>query len=100
MDAADGNVANGNQLPYRFCDDGVPDQGGVTPNVGAVKAVAVPASYDGHLGLPAQAAGAATEPGADPTPGHPGRGRSPSTSTSRSRTRPGIRPPAGSTRSS
>jgi len=68
-DAADGTVANGNQLPYQFCDDGVPDQGGVTPNVGAVKAVAVPAKYDGHLGLPAQAADAATQPGADPATG-------------------------------
>lgn len=30
---------------YRFCDDGVPAQGGTTPNVGAVRAIEVPASY-------------------------------------------------------
>ena len=54
-DAADDDTANGAALPYRFCDDGVPDQGGRTPNPGAVKAIAVPQSYAGVEGLPAKA---------------------------------------------
>jgi acetyl esterase/lipase len=66
-DAADGDTANGAQLPFTFCDDGVPDVGGRTPNVGAVKAVAVPQSYggDGFSGLPPKAA-AQPNTGADP----------------------------------
>jgi hypothetical protein len=55
-DAADNNTANGLQLPYRFCDDGVPPVGGRTPNVGAVSAVAVPQKYAGFAGLPAKIA--------------------------------------------
>jgi uncharacterized repeat protein (TIGR01451 family) len=51
-DAADNDTVNGLQLPYKFCDDGVPGTGGTTPNVGAVNAVAVPQKYDGFLGLP------------------------------------------------
>jgi predicted acyl esterase len=52
-DAADGDTGNGpNVLPFVFCDDGVPDVGGRTPNVGALKAVAVPQRYDGFAGLP------------------------------------------------
>ena len=37
----------------RFCDDGVPDAGGRTPNPGGAKAIEVPAAYAGHAGLPA-----------------------------------------------
>jgi hypothetical protein len=55
-DAADNDTGNGNQLPYRFCDDGVPTAGGRTPNPGAVAAVAVPQKYDGHAGLPPKVA--------------------------------------------
>jgi hypothetical protein len=51
-DAADGDTGNGVTLAYVFCDDGVPDVGGRTPNVGAIKAVAVPQRYDGFAGLP------------------------------------------------
>nr|MBA2506731.1 prolyl oligopeptidase family serine peptidase [Thermoleophilaceae bacterium] len=52
-DAADNDpAAGGNQLPYKFCDDGVPAVGGTTPNVGAVDALAVPQKYDGFTGLP------------------------------------------------
>ena len=35
------------ELPFAFCDDGVPAFGGRTPNVGAVDAVSVPAAYTG-----------------------------------------------------
>jgi dienelactone hydrolase len=53
---------------YRFCDDGVPDAGGTTPNVGAQKAIAVPAAYQGIEGLPAKDAAAALGvPGSDPS---------------------------------
>ncbi|HEX8053260.1 MAG TPA: CocE/NonD family hydrolase C-terminal non-catalytic domain-containing protein, partial [Thermoleophilaceae bacterium] len=55
-DAADGDTANGITLPFTFCDDGVPDVGGRTPNIGAVKAVAVPQRYDGFAGLPPKVA--------------------------------------------
>lgn len=67
-DAADNNLGNGVDLPYRFCDDGLPPTGGTTPNVGAVNAVEVPAAYTGAAGLPAQAplAEAAAVPGATP----------------------------------
>ncbi|HEV3001616.1 MAG TPA: CocE/NonD family hydrolase C-terminal non-catalytic domain-containing protein [Solirubrobacteraceae bacterium] len=48
----------------RFCDDGVPDAGGRTPNPGGVKAIEVPAAYAGHRGLPAaDPVAAATVPG-------------------------------------
>lgn len=49
-----------------FCDDGVPDAGGTRPNLTGARAVTVPAKYQGHQGLPAKAADAATVPGADP----------------------------------
>ena len=54
---------------YTFCDDGVPNAGGLVPNIGGLSAVTVPAKYggDGFTGLPAQAADAATVPGADAT---------------------------------
>ncbi|MGH2980498.1 MAG: alpha/beta hydrolase family protein, partial [Solirubrobacterales bacterium] len=54
---------------YVFCDDGVPNAGGLVPNLTGAGAVTVPAKYggDGFTGLPAQAADAATVPGADPT---------------------------------
>ena len=55
-DAADNDTGNGLQLPYRFCDDGVPPVGGRTPNVGAIAAVAVPQRYEGFEGLPPKAA--------------------------------------------
>jgi dienelactone hydrolase len=51
-DAADGDVSNGSQLPFAFCDDGVPDTGGTTPNPGAAKALPVPERYAGFAGLP------------------------------------------------
>lgn len=46
-DALDDDSA-ASELPFFFCDDGVPGFGGTTPNVGAVKAVAVPAAYTGQ----------------------------------------------------
>ena len=46
-DALDDQTANGAELPFAFCDDGVPAVGGTTPNVGAVNAVSVPAAYTG-----------------------------------------------------
>jgi dienelactone hydrolase len=57
---------------YVFCDDGVPAQGGTTPNTTGALAVTVPARYqtlsgDTFTGLPPQALDAATVPGADPT---------------------------------
>ena len=55
-DAADGDTGNGIQLPFRFCDDGLPPTGGRTPNVGALAAVAVPQRYEGYEGLPPKAA--------------------------------------------
>src|SRR5256885_544425 len=64
-DAADDNTANGFQLPYIFCDDGVPPTGGRTPNEGAVDAVPVPAKYAGFAELPPKAADARSVPGAD-----------------------------------
>jgi hypothetical protein len=54
-DAADGSVSNGAELPFVFCDDGVPSAGGRTPNEGAVKAIPVPQRYDGFAGLPSKA---------------------------------------------
>ena len=51
-DAVDGRRSNAIQIPYRFCDDGVPRVGGRTPNEGADRAVAVPQRYDGYSGLP------------------------------------------------
>ncbi|HEV2062486.1 MAG TPA: hypothetical protein VGR12_06500, partial [Solirubrobacteraceae bacterium] len=65
-DAADDDTAS-LELPYHFCDDGVPEAGGRDPNATGDKAVTVPASYggDGHTGLPPKAADAATTPGAD-----------------------------------
>jgi X-Pro dipeptidyl-peptidase C-terminal non-catalytic domain len=50
---------------FTMCNDGTPPVAGRTPNVGAVKAVPVPAKYDGFEGLPAKAADAATLAGAD-----------------------------------
>ena len=55
-DASDNDTGNGNALPYRFCDDGIPPVGGRTPNVGAINAVAVPQKYDGFAGLPPKVA--------------------------------------------
>jgi predicted acyl esterase len=55
-DAADGDTANGVTLAYVFCDDGVPNAGGRTPNTGALQAVAVPQRYDGFLALPPKVA--------------------------------------------
>src|SRR5918996_4954816 len=51
---------------YVFCDDGVPNAGGLVPNGTGAAAVTVPAKYggDGYTGLPASA-GAPTDPGAD-----------------------------------
>jgi hypothetical protein len=54
-DAADNDTAT-LQLPYLFCDDGVPGVGGRTANATADKAVAVPQKYSGAPGLPAKVA--------------------------------------------
>jgi hypothetical protein len=54
-DAADGDISNGLELPFRFCDDGVPSAGGTNPNPGAVKALPVPQRYAGFAGLPQKA---------------------------------------------
>jgi dienelactone hydrolase len=54
-DAADGSTANGAELPFVFCDDGVPPAGGTTPNQGAVSAISVPERYSGYAGLPPKA---------------------------------------------
>jgi predicted acyl esterase len=51
-DAVDLRRSNAIQIPYRFCDDGLPRVGGRTPNEGAARAVAVPERYDGYEGLP------------------------------------------------
>ena len=67
-DAADDDASNGRQLPFVFCDDGVPNHGGRDPNPGADKAVPVPQNYDGHRGLPAKQQ-------AQPNSGADGRGR-------------------------
>jgi acetyl esterase/lipase len=53
-DAADNDLTNGTQLPYTFCDDGVPAAGGRTVNAGAANAIAVPQRYNGFAGLPAK----------------------------------------------
>jgi hypothetical protein len=55
QDAADGDVSNGTRLPFVFCDDGVPPTGGMVPNTGAAKAIAVPERYAGFAGLPPKA---------------------------------------------
>lgn len=53
---------------YFFCDDGVPNAGGLLSNLTGASAVTVPAKYggDGFTGLP-PGAGAPTDPGADAT---------------------------------
>lgn len=53
---------------YFFCDDGIPNAGGLLPNLTGAAAVTVPAKYGGdtYTGLP-PGAGAPTDPGADPT---------------------------------
>lgn len=61
-DALDDDTA-ASELPFFFCDDGVPDFGGTTPNVGAVKAVAVPAAYTGQGQPDKDAAAALSVPG-------------------------------------
>jgi len=53
-DALDNNTGNGSELPYAFCDDGTGASGGRDPNPGAVRAIAVPAAYQGATGLPAK----------------------------------------------
>jgi dienelactone hydrolase len=74
--ACDADAAAGGTQPitphagfsYFFCDDGVPDFGGLVPNLTGAKAITVPAKYggDGFTGLPAKALDAATVPGANP----------------------------------
>lgn len=46
-DAADDDITNGIDLPYWFCDDGIPAQGGRTPNPDGKSAIEVPAAYTG-----------------------------------------------------
>jgi len=53
-DAEDGEVATDQTLPFYFCDDGVPAQGGRTPNESGSKALEVPSAYQGAAGLPAK----------------------------------------------
>jgi len=64
------NCAQDSTVPedYFFCDDGVPNAGGLFPNTTGASAVTVPAKYggDGYTGLP-PSAGAPTDPGADAT---------------------------------
>ena len=65
---SDANCTNQTPAPgysFRFCDDGVPPHAGRDPNPGAAQAIPVPAKYDGYKGLPAKAADAVSEPGAD-----------------------------------
>ena len=61
--------AAGDNLPFLFCDDGVPAQGGTTPNppgVGApADAVPVPAKYTSPGNPVKDAVGSATVPGAN-----------------------------------
>src|SRR4051794_1527822 len=65
-DALDANTGNGNTLPFKLCDDGVPTVGGATPNpLTAPGAVKVPSAYNGITGLPGTNAGE-TVPGEDP----------------------------------
>ena len=66
QDAADGTGDNGVQIPYLFCDDGVPATGGRTANPGALLAVAVPQRYDGFQGLPPKLLPPDPNSGADP----------------------------------
>jgi dienelactone hydrolase len=54
-DAADGDPDSGPSAPFTFCDDGIPEAGGTTPNPGADRALPVPQSYEGFLGLPPKA---------------------------------------------
>ncbi len=51
-DALDDRRSNAIQIPYSFCDDGIPRAGGRTPNEGARRAVAVPQRYRDYRGLP------------------------------------------------
>jgi len=64
------NCAQDSTVPedYFFCDDGVPNAGGLFPNTTGASAVTVPATYggDGYTGLP-PSAGAPSDPGADAT---------------------------------
>lgn len=50
---------------YRFCDDGIPARAGTRANRSGARAVRVPATYRGYVGLPAKAKGARRVPGAD-----------------------------------
>jgi hypothetical protein len=56
-------------LAYVLCDDGIPDVGGVVPNLTGEKAVTVPAKYgdssNRHIGLPEKSSDAMLVPGAD-----------------------------------
>ena len=54
-DAVDDDTRNAVQIPYRFCDDGVPPVGGTTPNEDAERAIRVPQRYRGYAGLPRKA---------------------------------------------
>ncbi|MEK6228611.1 MAG: hypothetical protein AABM31_04690 [Actinomycetota bacterium] len=58
-DAADNAPGNGVALGFYFCDDEVPTAGGREPNPGGVRAIEVPAAYQGHIGLPPKDTGAA-----------------------------------------
>src|SRR6185503_2706368 len=64
-DALDDSTRNAIQIPYRFCDDGLPPVGGTQVNEGALRAVAVPQRYAGYEGLPRRVAPDA-DSGADP----------------------------------
>lgn len=60
-DALDNRLTNAVQIPYRFCDDGLPPTGGTDPNEDADSAIRVPQRYAGYRGLPRRVA---AEPGA------------------------------------
>ena len=63
----DGRRSNAIQIPYRFCNDGLPRAGGRDANERVRRAVAVPQRYRGYSGLPRPA-----EP--DPDSGADSRG--------------------------
>jgi dienelactone hydrolase len=71
-----GNCPTINPAPgasVRKCDDGIPNAGGLLPNLTGASAVTVPARYEGggttFAGLPPEAGDAAAMPGANPATG-------------------------------
>ncbi|HYP23809.1 MAG TPA: CocE/NonD family hydrolase C-terminal non-catalytic domain-containing protein [Actinomycetota bacterium] len=54
-DAADGDASNGTDLPFRFCDDGAPGEGGGANGIPVPVAYHPTESGDDYTGLPAPA---------------------------------------------